>query len=33
MERSSTNYELIPNRIILRNNNYAQRKTIINKKF
>lgn len=33
MERSLTHYELIPNRIILRNNNYAQRKTLINKKF
>lgn len=33
MERSATNCELIPNQIIRRNNNYAQRKVLINKKF
>lgn len=33
MERSFTHCEIIPNRIILKNNNYAYRKTIINKKF
>ena len=33
MERSITHCEIIPNRIINRNNNYAQRKIIIHKKF
>ena len=33
MERALTEYELIPNRIILRSSNYAHRKILINKKF
>lgn len=33
MEKSITQCELIPNRIIQRNNNYAQRKMLISRKF
>lgn len=33
MERALTEYEIIPNRIILRSSNYAHRKILINKKF
>ena len=33
MEKSVTYCEIIPNRLIMKNNNYAHRKIIINKKF